>query len=70
VLNLGKYSNIWEGIKRVLDLAEKPDRDEYLTILKLTLLGLVAVGALAFAVQSLIFLALQYGNIQVQQATP
>ena len=67
---MGKYSNIWEGIKRVLDLAEKPDRDEYLTILKLTLLGLVAVGALAFAVQSLIFLALQYGNIQVQQATP
>ncbi|HDI02220.1 MAG TPA: protein translocase SEC61 complex subunit gamma [Ignisphaera sp.] len=61
---------MWEGIKRVLDLAEKPDRDEYLTILKLTLLGLVAVGALAFAVQSLIFLALQYGNIQVQQATP
>ena len=67
---MGKYSNIWEGIKRVLDLAEKPDRDEYLTILKLTLLGFVAVGALAFAVQSLIFLALQYGNIQVQQATP
>ena len=60
---LGKYSNIWEGIKRVLEQAEKPDREEFINLLKLTLLGFIAVGGLAFVVHYLILLALQYGNI-------
>ncbi len=60
---MGKYSNVWEGIKRVLEQAEKPDREEFLHLLKLTLLGFLAVGALAFAIHYLVLLALQYGNI-------
>jgi len=62
---LGKYSNIWEGIKRVLEQAEKPDREEFINLLKLTLLGFMTVGALAFLVHYLILLALQYGNLYI-----
>ncbi|HID80158.1 MAG TPA: preprotein translocase subunit SecE [Ignisphaera sp.] len=62
---MGKYSNIWEGIKRVLEQAEKPDREEFINLLKLTLLGFMTVGALAFLVHYLILLALQYGNLYI-----
>jgi len=51
-----KLSEIIEGIRRVLELAEKPDREEYMLILKITLTGFLLVGAIAFGVSSLIYL--------------
>jgi len=51
-----RLSEILEGIKRVLELAERPDRDEYMLILKVTLTGFLLVGAIAFGVSSAIYL--------------
>jgi len=46
---VGKYSNLLEGMRRILELAEKPSKDEYLTMLKVILLGFTVVGLVSFA---------------------
>ncbi len=67
---MGKYSNVIEGIKRILQLAEKPDTSEYTLMLKLVLLGFLAVGAIAFGVWLLMYYALIYGGVITPTTTP
>jgi protein transport protein SEC61 subunit gamma-like protein len=45
--------------RRIIQVATKPDREEYMTLLKITLIGLVLVGAIAFVVR-LIFYTILY----------
>lgn len=40
----------FKNMGKVLELAEKPDGDEFKQILKLTLLGFTLVGVISFAV--------------------
>jgi len=57
---LGKYSNIIEGMRRILRLAERPQKQEFMNMLKLIYAGLFLTGAIAFAVQMAITLTLIY----------
>lgn len=43
-----------KDMKKVLELAEKPDSDEFKTLFKLILLGFLAVGGLSFGISLLI----------------
>jgi protein transport protein SEC61 subunit gamma-like protein len=45
--------------RRIIQVATKPDREEYMTLLKITLIGLVLVGVIAFVVR-LIFYTILY----------
>jgi len=58
VFHVGKYSGVWEGIQRVLRLAQKPSREEFLNLLKLVLAGMFLVGGVAFAIRTAITLLL------------
>ncbi|MGQ9515272.1 MAG: protein translocase SEC61 complex subunit gamma [Thermoproteota archaeon] len=44
-------SNYISGLKRLLKLADKPEKDELLQSLKISFLGLSIVGVIAFFVQ-------------------
>jgi len=55
-LNLRELIDAW---RRIIQVATKPDREEYMTLLKITLIGLVLVGAIAFVVR-LIFYTILY----------
>jgi len=47
-MNLRELVDSW---RKIFQIATKPGRDEYWAILKVTLLGLVIVGAIAFAIR-------------------
>lgn len=49
----------FEGMRKIIDLAEKPDADDFKQILKITLLGFTLVGVAAFALSWLINFILQ-----------
>ncbi|NPA97730.1 MAG: protein translocase SEC61 complex subunit gamma [Crenarchaeota archaeon] len=59
---MGKYSNIIEGIRRILRLAQRPSRDEFLNMLKLILAGMFLTGGIAFAIRTAITLLLMYAK--------
>lgn len=44
----------FKDIRKVLELAEKPEGDEFKHIFRLILLGFVAIGALSFGIALLI----------------
>uniref|UniRef100_A0A7J3I9J6 Preprotein translocase subunit SecE n=1 Tax=Ignisphaera aggregans TaxID=334771 RepID=A0A7J3I9J6_9CREN len=46
-------------MRKIIDLAEKPDADDFKQILKITLLGFTLVGVAAFALSWLINFILQ-----------
>jgi len=58
---VGKYIEAFKNMKRVLTSAQtqRPSTDEYLNVLKLTLLGLTVTGLLAYGVGLLMWLAQQ-----------
>ncbi len=39
--------------KRVLKVSTKPDRKEYLTVAKVTLIGIVVIGVIAYIIRSI-----------------
>ncbi len=53
---MGKYSDVIEGIRRILRLAQRPSRDEFLNMLKLILAGMFLTGGIAFAIRTAITL--------------
>jgi len=57
---MGKYSGIIEGIRRILRLAQRPSKDEFMNMLKLILAGMFLTGGIAFAIRTAITLLLMY----------
>lgn len=55
-MNLRELVDSW---KKILQISSKPDREEYTTILKITLLGLILVGFIAFIIR-LVFYTLLF----------
>jgi len=40
----------FEDMRRILELAERPDMDDFTTLFKLVLLGIILVGIIAFTI--------------------
>lgn len=55
-MNLRELLEAW---RKIFLIVSKPSRDEYMTLLKLSLLGLTLVGGIAFAIR-LVFYTLLY----------
>jgi len=47
------FRDLVEAWGKILKLAKKPERDEYLTGLKMSLLGILIVGIIAFVIRLL-----------------
>ncbi len=45
------FRELIDSWRRIIRLASKPGRDDYLTSLKMSLLGLTLVGAIAFIIR-------------------
>jgi protein transport protein SEC61 subunit gamma-like protein len=54
-LNLRELIDAW---RRIIQIATKPDREEYMTLLKITLIGLVLVGVIAFVIRLIFYTTL------------
>jgi protein transport protein SEC61 subunit gamma and related proteins len=46
-----RTKNFWTECMRVLRVTKKPDRVEFLTIVKVSALGMAIIGLLGFAIQ-------------------
>ncbi|MEM4717172.1 MAG: protein translocase SEC61 complex subunit gamma [Desulfurococcaceae archaeon] len=55
-MNLRELIDSW---KKILQISSKPDRNEYTNILKITLIGLILVGFIAFVIR-LVFYTLLF----------
>jgi protein transport protein SEC61 subunit gamma-like protein len=55
-LNLRELVDAW---KKIIQISSKPDRDEYMALLKITLLGFALIGLIAFVIR-LIFYTLLF----------
>ena len=44
-------SKIVEGLKRVSKVAKKPSREEFMLLLKINVIGVVAIGTITFLVR-------------------
>jgi len=51
-VNLRELIDAW---RRIIIIVTKPTKDEYLAILKITLLGLVVIGTISFIVRVLFY---------------
>lgn len=51
-MNLRELVDAW---RRIIIIVTKPTKDEYLAILKITLLGLVVIGTISFIVRVLFY---------------
>jgi len=51
-VNLRELIDAW---RRILIIVTKPTKDEYLAILKITLLGLVIIGTISFIIRVLFY---------------
>jgi len=49
----------FEDMRRILDLAERPDIDDFTTLFKLVLLGIMIVGIIAFTINLAVGVLLQ-----------
>ncbi len=47
---VGMLRDLWVSWKRILRLAKKPDDDEFKLALKLTMLGFLVVGGIAYII--------------------
>jgi protein transport protein SEC61 subunit gamma-like protein len=54
-------SSILETWRKILELARRPDDEEYRLFLKIIFLGLVLVGSIAFAIRAIAILLLTGG---------
>ena len=45
-----ELSDFWKQCKRVLKVAEKPDRDEYFDFSKVTAIGIAIIGVIGFVI--------------------
>ena len=50
----------FKNMPKIIELAEKPDIDEFKQLLKLTLLGFAAVGLLSFAIATGIYYLMSF----------
>lgn len=55
----------FEGMRKIVDLAEKPSASDFKQILRITLLGFVLVGITAFALSWLINFVLQISGVGI-----
>lgn len=55
-MNLREMIDMW---KKIVQISSKPERSEYVTVLKITILGLVLIGLIAFIIR-LIFYTLLF----------
>ncbi|MCC6041756.1 MAG: protein translocase SEC61 complex subunit gamma [Desulfurococcaceae archaeon] len=55
-MNLRELVDAW---RKIIQISSKPDRDEYMALLKITLLGFALIGLIAFAIR-LIFYTLLF----------
>lgn len=55
-MNLREMIDMW---KKIVQISSKPERSEYITVLKITILGLVLIGLIAFIIR-LIFYTLLF----------
>ncbi len=56
------FRELIDSWRRIIRLATKPTREEYMTSLKISLLGLTLVGAIAFVIR-LIFLTFLFPQL-------
>ncbi|MEM2470957.1 MAG: hypothetical protein QXI64_08420 [Sulfolobales archaeon] len=55
-------SSIIETWKKILELARRPDDEEYRLFLKIIFLGLFLVGTIAFTIRSIVIFMLSGGT--------
>lgn len=55
-MNLRELVDAW---RKIIQISSKPDRDEYMALLKITLLGFALIGLIAFVIR-LIFYTLLF----------
>ncbi|MBD3195264.1 MAG: protein translocase SEC61 complex subunit gamma [Candidatus Lokiarchaeota archaeon] len=55
-----RAATLIKNIKRVIKIANKPDREEYFMVFKIVIIGLVVLGALSYVIQ-LIFSIIPIG---------
>ncbi|MFW5902635.1 MAG: protein translocase SEC61 complex subunit gamma [archaeon] len=48
-----KLSKSLKQIKRVIKVATKPEKDEFLAVAKITLIGMSIIGAIAYVIRSI-----------------
>jgi protein translocase SEC61 complex gamma subunit len=65
----GKKPGIYERLgiffqnsKRILKIANKPNRKDYFLVFKICAIGLVILGALSYVIQLIFSVALPFGN--------
>lgn len=54
-MNLRELIDAW---KKIFQIASKPDREEYMTLLKITLLGFMLIGLIAFVIRLIFYTTL------------
>ncbi|MFO8018511.1 MAG: protein translocase SEC61 complex subunit gamma [Promethearchaeia archaeon] len=57
-----KIKKFIRGVKRVLKIANKPDREEYFLVFKICAIGLAILGALSYVIQLIFSVALPLGD--------
>jgi len=50
------FRELVDSWRKIIKLAKKPDRDEYVTSLKISLLGLALVGIIAFVIRLILII--------------
>lgn len=49
------FRELVESWRKILQIASKPTRDEYLSVLKVTLIGLTIIGVVAFIIRVIFY---------------
>jgi len=57
-----RLKKFYKNSKRILKIANKPNRKEYFTIFKICAIGLVILGALSYVIQLIFSVALPIGK--------
>ncbi len=52
----------FKNAKRILKIANKPNRKDYFLVFKICAIGLVVLGALSYVIQLIFSVALPFGN--------
>jgi len=60
-VKLVNLRSIFEGMRRVVILARKPEPEDYKLLLKITWVGFLLVGVIAFVIQLVMYLV--YGGV-------
>lgn len=51
-MNLRELIDAW---RKILQISAKPDKSEYMSVLKITMLGLILIGLIAFIVRIIFY---------------